>query len=46
MSGLRPTINLEESLREAACKGDEVTVRNLVNLSGVNVNSAHSINKW
>ncbi|KJE96921.1 hypothetical protein CAOG_07168 [Capsaspora owczarzaki ATCC 30864] len=37
--------NIEESLREAACKGDELGVRSLVS-GGANVNSQHLMNKW
>lgn len=35
----------EETLREAACAGDDATVRSLI-AKGVPVNSQHAINKW
>lgn len=35
----------EETLREAACAGDEFTVRSII-AKGVPVNSQHAINKW
>lgn len=35
----------EETLREAACAGDELTVRSLIQ-AGTDVNAQHAINKW